>query len=271
MSLNTSLPAFLDPLLKDNQPEEDFEEEQTPTSKKKKNAEPKITRQRNYSDKEDIQLCELWLDVTQDPVSRWFTLQGAINKFSACVKQIEHRNQSGATNKDKLTYPLCLYSQTHRKAFAHIACYKILVNAPKWNEYITNLQNKSASQKRKRQDTTTTIADLSEPPSDVLSTTESSTGQMERLSGQKKSKNDQQQTDAWQQALAKSQKEMVEQRRLQNELLSSQTKAMNSIAKDSRSMVEDSFMSKDYSHMDERTQRYYELKKNKYFEQYGIN
>ncbi|PLW21426.1 hypothetical protein PCANC_03847 [Puccinia coronata f. sp. avenae] len=68
MSLNTSLPAFLDPLLEDNQPEEDFEEEQTPTSKKKKNAEPKITQQRNYSDKEDIQLCELWLDVTQDPV-----------------------------------------------------------------------------------------------------------------------------------------------------------------------------------------------------------
>ncbi|PLW57511.1 hypothetical protein PCANC_02668 [Puccinia coronata f. sp. avenae] len=202
MSLNTSLPAFLDPLLKDNQPEEDFEEEQTPTSKKKKNAEPKITQQRNYSNTEDIQLCELWLD-----------------------------------------------------AFAHIACYKILVNTPKWNEYITNLQNKSASQKRKRQDTTTTIADLSEPPSNALSTTESSTGQMERPSGQKKSKNDQQQTDAWQQALAKSQKEMVEQTQLQNKLLSSQTKAMNSIAEDSRSMVEDSFMSKDYSHMDERTQR----------------
>ncbi|PLW25448.1 hypothetical protein PCANC_27251 [Puccinia coronata f. sp. avenae] len=304
MSLNTSLPAFLDPLLEDNQPEEDFEEEQTPTSKKKKNAEPKITRQRNYSNREDIQLCELWLDVTQDPVvgtnqtgdgfwnritkkymiaildplqtpvglkSRRCTLQGAINKFSACVKQIEHRNQSGATNEDKLTYALCLYSQTHRKAFAHVACCKILVNAPKWNEYITNLQNKSASQKRKRQDTTTTLADFLEPPSNVLSTTESSTGQMERPSGQKKSKNDQQQTDAWQQALAKSQKEMVEQTRLQNELLSSQTKAMNSIAKDSRSMVEDSFMSKDYSHMDEQTQRYYELKKNKYFEQYGIN
>ncbi|PLW20772.1 hypothetical protein PCANC_09318 [Puccinia coronata f. sp. avenae] len=173
MSLNTSLPAFLDPLLKDNQPEEDFEEEQTPTSKKKKNAEPKITRQRNYSNTEDIQLCELWLDYMiaipdplQTPVglkSRWCTLQGAINKFSACVKQIEHRNQSGATNKDKLTYALRLYSQTHRKAFAHIACYKILVNTPKWNEYITNLQNKSASQKRKRQDTTTTIADLGSP------------------------------------------------------------------------------------------------------------
>jgi hypothetical protein len=134
-------------------------------------------------------------------------------------------------------------------------------NAPKWIEYITNLQNKSASQKQKRQDTTTTIACLSEPPSHALLTTESSTRQTERPSGQKKSKNDQQRTETWQQALARSQKEMVEQTQLQNDLLSSQTKAMNSIAEDLRLMVEDSFMSKDYSHMDEQTQRYYELKK----------
>ncbi|PLW41430.1 hypothetical protein PCASD_07168 [Puccinia coronata f. sp. avenae] len=241
MSLNTSLPAFLDPLLKDNQPEEDFEEEQTPTSKKKKNAEPKITQQRNYSNTEDIQLCELWLDVTA----------------------------AGAPFKEPSTSSRRVSSRSST-AFAHIACYKILVNTPKWNEYITNLQNKSASQKRKRQDTTTTIADLSEPPSNALSTTESSTGQMERPSGQKKSKNDQQQTDAWQQALAKSQKEMVEQTQLQNKLLSSQTKAMNSIAEDSRSMVEDSFMSKDYSHMDERTQRYYELKKTSALSNMGL-
>jgi hypothetical protein len=35
-------------------------------------------------------------------------------------------------------------------------------------------------------------------------------------------------------------------------------------------MVEDSFMTKDYSEMDDCTKRYYEYKKNKLFEQYGI-
>ncbi|PLW36266.1 hypothetical protein PCANC_19875 [Puccinia coronata f. sp. avenae] len=137
MAFNTSSPAILDPLLEDNnQQEDEVKEEQTSTSKKKRNMEPKGTRQRNYSDCKDLQLCAIWLDITQDPIigknqtgdkfwnhitekymlaipdplrtpvglkSRWCALQAAINKFSACVKQIEHRNQSGATNEDKLT------------------------------------------------------------------------------------------------------------------------------------------------------------------------
>ncbi|PLW46482.1 hypothetical protein PCASD_06344 [Puccinia coronata f. sp. avenae] len=192
-------------------------------------------------------------DPFQTPVglkSRWCTLQAAINKFSGCVKQIKHHPQKG----------FCPYFLLQNPG-----------NAPKWIEYITNLQNKLASQKQKSQDTTTTIACLSEPPSHALLTTESSTRKTERPSGQKKSKNNQQRTETWQQALARSQKEMVEQTQLQNDLLSSQTKAMNSIAEDLRLMVEDSFMSKDYSHMDEQTQRYYELKKTSTFEQYGIN
>ncbi|PLW52368.1 hypothetical protein PCASD_00257 [Puccinia coronata f. sp. avenae] len=223
-------------------------------------------------------------DPLQTPVglkSRWCALQAAINKFSACVKQIEQRNQSGATNEDKLTYALRLYAETHKKAFAHIACYNILVNAPKWNEYIASLQMKLSSQKRKRQDSVsndlpgsvanTSIANSSEPPSNAFSSNENSSGQLERPSDHKKAKADQQQTNVWQQSLAKSQQEMVEQTKLQNKLLAAQTKSMNSIAKDSQSMVEDSFMSKTYSHLDKQTQRYYEFKKNKYFEQYGIN
>ncbi|PLW35257.1 hypothetical protein PCANC_21391 [Puccinia coronata f. sp. avenae] len=161
---------------------------------------------------EDIQLCKIWLDVTQEPVigtnqtgngfwnhitkkymlaipdpfqtpvglkSCWCTLQAAINKFSGCVKQIKHHPQKG----------FCPYFLLQNPG-----------NAPKWIEYITNLHDKLASQKQKRQDTTTTIACLSEPPSHALLTTESSTRQTERPSGQKKSKNDQQRTETWQQA-----------------------------------------------------------------------
>ncbi|PLW10563.1 hypothetical protein PCASD_22543 [Puccinia coronata f. sp. avenae] len=298
MAFNTSSPAILDPLLEDNnQQEDEVKEEQTSTSKKKRNMEPKGTRQRNYSNCEDLQLCAIWLDITQDPIigknqtgdkfwnritkkymlaipdplrtpmglkSCWCALQATITKFSACVKQIEHRNQRGATNEDKLTYALCLYAETHKKAFAHIACYNILVNAPKWNEYIASLQMKSSSQKRKRQDSVsndlpgsvanTSIADSSEPPSDAFSSNENLSGQLKRPSGHKKAKADQQQTDVWQRSLAKSQQEMVEQTKLQNKLLAAQTKSMNSIAEDSQSMVKDSFMSKTYSHLDERTQ-----------------
>jgi hypothetical protein len=260
--------------------------------------------ERNYSNHKDLQLCQIWLDITQDPIIRknqmgnkfwnhitkkymlaildplqtpvglkslWCALQVAINKFSACVKQIEHRNQSGATNEYKLTYVLCLYAKTHKKAFVHIACYNILVNAPKWNKYITNLQIESASQKRKRQDSVskeipslvanTSITNSSEPPSDVFSSNENSSGQLERLSGHKKVKADQQQTNVWQKSLAKSQQEMVEQTKLHNKLLVAQTRLMNSIAKDLQSMVKDSFISKTYSHLDEQTQRYYEFKK----------
>jgi hypothetical protein len=70
--------------------------------------------------------------------------------------------------------------------------------------------------------------------------------------------------------MATSQQQMVEQTKKQNKLLESQSKSMSLLAKDSRLMVEDLFMSKDYSQMDDRTKRYYEHKKNKFFEQYGI-
>jgi hypothetical protein len=137
--------------------------------------------------------------------SCWCALQVAINKFSACVKQIKNQNQSGATNEDKLMYVLCLYAKTHKTEFAHIACYNILVNAPKWNKDISNLQIKSASQKRKRQDSVsnnlpglvanTSIADSSEPPSNVFSSNENSSGQLKHPSGHKKAKANQQQTN----------------------------------------------------------------------------
>jgi hypothetical protein len=137
---------------------------QSKANQKKAKNESKSTCQQNYSNAEDVQLCNLWLDVAQDSViginqtgngfwtcvakkylkvlpepiqtsvglkNRWATLQGAINKFSSCVQQITYANQSGTTNEDRLTYALRLYAENQKKAFAHLNCYNILVDAPK--------------------------------------------------------------------------------------------------------------------------------------------
>ncbi|PLW37723.1 hypothetical protein PCASD_11254 [Puccinia coronata f. sp. avenae] len=153
----------------------------------------KATQQKNYTEKEDVPLCDSWLDVTQDPVvgtnqtgdgfwnrvtenymkafpnvprtavglkSHWATIQGFINKFAGCLNQINNWNQSGTKNKDRLTYALRLYAKTYRKAFPHLTCYNILTAAPKWNEYFTALEQKSKSDASKQKQTCSTTSDV---------------------------------------------------------------------------------------------------------------
>jgi hypothetical protein len=168
----------------------------------------KATQQKNYTKKDDVQLCDLWLNVTQDPVvgtnqtgngfwnrvtknymkalpnvprtvvglkSCWATIQGFINKFAGCLNQINNRNQSGTTNEDQLTYALRLYAETYRKAFPHLTCYNILTAAPKWNKYFTALEQKSKSNASKQKQTCSTM-------STVLSSTQSARGVSSELS-----------------------------------------------------------------------------------------
>ncbi|PLW37229.1 hypothetical protein PCASD_15348 [Puccinia coronata f. sp. avenae] len=254
----------------------------------------KATRQKNYTEKEDVQLCDLWLDVTQDPVvgtnhtgngfwnrvtenymkafpnvprtavglkSRWATIQGFINKFAGCLNQINNRNQSRTTNKDRLTYALRLYAETYRKAFPHLTCYNILTAAPKWNEYFTALEQKSKSDAmpvqppvkhgcsstartavfdrlmpavtQSAQGVSSEPSESTEAPSNAKT---SSTTNIEQPVGHKQAKMAQQtlwQTSSWQQSMATSQQQMVEQTKKQNELLESQSKLMSSLAEDS--------------------------------------
>ncbi|PLW33931.1 hypothetical protein PCANC_20794 [Puccinia coronata f. sp. avenae] len=143
----------------------------------------KSSRARNYNGTEDKQLCDSWLDTTQnsrkgtdqkseafwdtvaknyskhisDPVrtagslkNRWSILQRTINKFVGCVNQINHKNPSGASAKTRLSMALSLYSKIYNKPFPNLVCYNILSNAPKWNEYCHTLEKKNNQTKKNK-------------------------------------------------------------------------------------------------------------------------
>ena len=217
--------------------------------------------------------------------NRWATLQDAINKFSGCVQQITYANQSGTTNKDQLTYALRLYAKNHKKSFTHLNCYNILVNAPKWNEYVLGLEQKQKSKSNKQkippsssdghhflsqsaQAASSDPGDSIDPLSKPTTNANSTLNKIKHPAGNKHAKLDQQ-DGAWQRSLAKSQQMMAEQTEKQNEILQTQTEAMKSLAKDSRLASEDKILSKDTSQMDDHTKRYYEMK-NKIYTQYNI-
>jgi hypothetical protein len=42
------------------------------------------------------------------------------------------------------------YAENHKKEFAHLNCYNILVNAPKWNKYVLGLEHKHKSESNKK-------------------------------------------------------------------------------------------------------------------------
>ncbi|PLW12822.1 hypothetical protein PCANC_16864 [Puccinia coronata f. sp. avenae] len=152
-------------------------------TRKKTNNEPKATRQQNYTEAKDLLLCDMWLNITQDPViginqtgngfwncvtkkylkkmphpnqtavglkNQWAALQATINKFSACVRQVTLANQSGTTNEDRLTSAMQMYAETQKKAFTHLNCYNVLVVAPKWNKYCCGLKQKQKNDSNKR-------------------------------------------------------------------------------------------------------------------------
>jgi hypothetical protein len=164
------------PKKKNSQPTPKSKDDTNKTSDSdKEEKRPVKSRASNYKTHKDLQICQSWLDVTQDPLnstnqtadtfwervcehfmskipdqnqtansikSRWQTLQRANNKFHACYKQVKRANQSGANSEDRLNNALALYAATEKKSFAHLQCYRILAPAAKWNVYCTELEQK---------------------------------------------------------------------------------------------------------------------------------
>jgi hypothetical protein len=80
----------------------------------------------------------------------WGVFQRTISKFRACVNQVEHFNQSGASMEDKLKGALQLFSEDQKCAFKHLACYNRLIKEAKWCAYIDENSKKSPKVAKKK-------------------------------------------------------------------------------------------------------------------------
>ncbi|PLW50365.1 hypothetical protein PCASD_01679 [Puccinia coronata f. sp. avenae] len=242
-------------------------------TQKKTNNEPKATRQQNYTEAEDLLLCDMWLNITQDPV---IGINQTGNGFWNCVtkkylKKMPHPNQTAVGLKNQwaaLQAAINKFSAC-KKAFTHLNCYNVLVVAPKWNKYCCGLKQKQKNDSNKRKNPPTSSSGPQTPSHKPATDADSTSNHIQCPVGNKRAKINQQ-DNGWQKSLAKSQEMMAEQTQEQNKLLKSQTESMKLLAEDSRSVIEDLVLSKDTSGMDSQTKNYYEMKKDKIFSQYNI-
>ncbi|PLW56217.1 hypothetical protein PCANC_01979 [Puccinia coronata f. sp. avenae] len=69
-------------------------------------------------------------------------------------------NLSGASHNNQLSAALKLYCKTEGKPFRRLQCFKILVNAEKWNTYCADLELKNTAKKK--------LASNADPPALVI-------------------------------------------------------------------------------------------------------
>ncbi|EHS62845.1 uncharacterized protein PGTG_20993 [Puccinia graminis f. sp. tritici CRL 75-36-700-3] len=168
-------------------------------------------RSRTYLEHEDLQLCNSWLEVSEDPkkgtdqtfnafweaIARHYAthipnaprsakslknhwsdkIQKDVNKFVSCVNQVQQMNPSGTNSANRLTMAMSMYSKLYEKPFTLLGCYEILITSPKWNDYSRGLVKKrettaATSNKRKEPDSLT-----SNDPSTISTSTDASIGE----------------------------------------------------------------------------------------------
>ncbi|XP_020405007.2 glutathione S-transferase T3-like [Zea mays] len=131
---------------------------------------PNQKRSANFSQQEDALVVSAWLNISLDPVNgtnqtrgtfwkrvynyyhnhktfpsyrsqssishRWGFILESVNKFCACISDIEGRRQSGVTLQDKIVQAMALYKSRDKdnKSFQCMHCWNILRNQPKWHE-----------------------------------------------------------------------------------------------------------------------------------------
>lgn len=134
-------------------------------------------RQRNFTNTELEQLCKSWLHVSQDAIvgkdrrgltfwksiaqdfnkrlktkvsptpprspksleAHWSTMNRSMCKYAACVQQIKRLEQSGKAPADLVEDSIALYKSDTGCEFKDMVCYKLLRNAPKWQDNPTFL------------------------------------------------------------------------------------------------------------------------------------
>ncbi|EHS63670.1 uncharacterized protein PGTG_21756 [Puccinia graminis f. sp. tritici CRL 75-36-700-3] len=167
-------------------------------------------RSRTYLEHENLQLCNLWLEISEDPkkgtdqtfnpfweaIARHYAthipnaprsakslknhwsdkIQKEVNRFVSCVNQVQQANPSGTNSANRLTMAMSMYSRLYEKPFTMLGCYEILITSPKWNDYSRGLAKKrestsTAANKRKEPDSSSTNL-----PSTNSTTTDASNG-----------------------------------------------------------------------------------------------
>ncbi|XP_059442130.1 uncharacterized protein LOC132174498 [Corylus avellana] len=159
-----------------------YNNENPPQPKKKS-----TTKKTNFSIEEDVLLVKAWLNTGLDPIqgnsqkstkfwdrilenynenkkettvertahslsNRWSFIQKVINKFCGYLEQVEHRNQSGIGEQDKINMAKAMYQELNNNAifqFEHL--WNMLKTVPKWKKYMLT----QSDLKRKCLDTST--------------------------------------------------------------------------------------------------------------------
>ncbi|EHS64390.1 uncharacterized protein PGTG_22222 [Puccinia graminis f. sp. tritici CRL 75-36-700-3] len=273
----------------------------------------KRTKLSHYQEHEDVELCKAWIAITEDArigtdqsgatfwgrvhklysraitqpkrpqksvKSRWGLLQKDINKFRACVIQVENMNRSGASLEDHLNMALELYSEDQGSTFSHIRCYNILVKCPKWHDYFRQNTAKKNSKKRARspssevpQSLPTSEPATSTPAEDRSVAEESQTDTAtDRPIGKKKAKaihrSKMEGDDDWKEEVAAAQKEIATQAKRQNDI---EAQSMKSIANTAETNAITAIMTKDLTGCTPTARKYFELKQRQILESLESN
>ncbi|CAL4919738.1 unnamed protein product [Urochloa decumbens] len=125
-------------------------------------------RSKNFNEKEDLLLVSAWLEISMDPVQsidqtratywhrihdyyhehkdftsdrnisslshRWGIISASVSLFCGWYNQVQHKNQSGATEQDKIQEACASYkaADKHNRSFVLLHCWNMLRHTQKW-------------------------------------------------------------------------------------------------------------------------------------------
>ncbi|KNE95764.1 hypothetical protein PSTG_10980 [Puccinia striiformis f. sp. tritici PST-78] len=227
---------------------------------------PGGTRLGNYSTKEDVQICQSWLETTEDPLNstnqtgttfwdrvrghyvvhlptsnrladsikcRWGLVQRATNKFYGCVKQIKYAKQSGVNSTDNLASAFKLFAATNKgQEYGHIQCYRVLAPAQKWRDYCDKLEQKRLADLKKSSNPSSDMTP-SDAASDRTVVPPTRSAESARPTGNKAAKEARAQEmkdTKWKADLVKVHRDLADQSQAQTNILDEQKKAIISLA-----------------------------------------
>lgn len=134
-----------------------------------------MPRGTQWSEQENEQLCLSWLAVSQDPIKsndrsrdsfwisiakhfleyggaecdrtpkalkgRWSTyINHDVSKFCGYFERVSKLKKSGTNEDDVLEEAKIMYGEIERSSFRFLGCWRILRDAPKWQENMENME-----------------------------------------------------------------------------------------------------------------------------------
>jgi hypothetical protein len=281
-----------------NQVEPTKQVTQSPTAASQENKECAKKKTGNYQANEDYGLCVSWIRITDNPIvgtnqdggtfwkrvaimykkevpesdrtagslkSCWGVLQRMINKFRACVNQIEQFNQSGASTEDKLNGALRLFAEDQKCPFKHLTCYNCLIKEPKWCSYIDENSKKlqEVTKKKRARSPSSEAPLLSTAVSEVASDMESADN-LDRPIGRKKAKmidTLNTKNKDWKEKIALAHSNLANKTTRQNNIFELEAELLRMIANNGAADSQVKIMNQDLSNLNIDSKEFFKLKK----------